>query len=280
LPISIRELLASASQRLRQAGVPSPELDAAWLLGFVTGLERIELLASSRDATASEAARFEQLLRRREQREPLQHLLQGTGFYGLDLRVSPAALIPRPETERLVELALQQLQGRPAPVVLDVGTGSGAIALAISAERRDAEVTASDISAAALQLARSNARRLGLAVKFIESDLLQDPEARAAAARADLLVSNPPYLPGADRAAAQPEVTFDPELALYAGADGLDIFHRLQAQAFTLLRPGAQLLLELDPRNVRQAQAAAGNWAGSEVFRDLTERERFLLLQR
>jgi release factor glutamine methyltransferase len=246
----------------------------------VTGLQRHDLLLERRTITDAEAAHFEALLRRREQREPLQHIVRGTGFYGLDLLAGPQALIPRPETERLVELALQQLQHRRRPAVLDIGTGSGAIALAISSERRDATVTASDVSPAALQLARKNAQQLGLAVTLIESDLLLAPAAAQAARKSDLLVSNPPYLPAADRHAVQPEVAFDPPLALYAGEDGLDVYRRLQQQAFALLRPGAQLLLELDPRNVRQAQAEADSWAAADVLADLADRERYLLLER
>jgi release factor glutamine methyltransferase len=278
---AIHELLARAADRLYCAGVPSPAVDATRLLGFVTGLERSELLVTRRALTEAELTQFAALLRRREQREPLQHIVHGTGFYGLELETSPAALIPRPETERLVEIALQRLQGRLRPEVLDVGTGSGAVALAIKAERPDAAVTGSDIAPAALQLARTNAARLGLDVTFIESDLLETEAAARTARRVDLLVSNPPYLPAADRLAAQPEVAFDPALALYAGPDGLDVFRRLQRQAFELLRPGAQLLLELDPRNVRLAatEAEAQGWTGSEVLRDLAERERFLLLQ-
>lgn len=265
---------------MQLAGIPSPDVDAQLLLGFVTELQRSDLLLQSRKVTAAEAARFEELLQRRMQREPLQHIMQSTGFYGLDLLVGPQALIPRPETELLVELALQQLQHVERPAVLDVGTGSGAIALAISSERPDATVTASDVSAEALQLARANAARLGLNVTFLQADLLAGEAVSAAARHADLLVSNPPYLPAADQSEAQPEVTFDPVLALYAGQDGLDVYRRLQQQAFALLRPGAKLLLELDPRNVRLAQTEAYEWTASKVLADLTDRERYLLLER
>lgn len=280
LQAPLRELLTRTAARLRAAGVPSPETDAALLLGAVTGLNRTSLMLARRSATNAELAQLETLTRRREQREPLQHILRSSGFYGLELLSTPAALIPRPETERLVEIALQQLQRCAAPVVLDVGTGSGAIALALASERLDSIVYASDVSPEALALARDNAERLQLNVRFLLADLLDGDEIAALAARADLLVSNPPYLPDGDRVGLQREVEFDPALALFAGPDGLDVFRRLERQAFALLQSEAQLLVELDPRNVRQARQLAVHWQQATVLRDLTERERFLLLSR
>lgn len=223
------------------------------------------------------AERLEHMVQRRLQREPLQ-LITGTAhFWGLELHTAAGVLIPRPETERLVELALQRLAGHRAPRVLDVGTGSGAIALAIKHERPDASVAATDVSAAALSLAARNAAQLGLELELLQADLLTGAAADRAAA-ADLVVSNPPYLPAADSDAVSPEVRHDPATALYAGADGLDLYRQLLQQAAELLKPDAWLLIELDPRNVHAAAAAAHDWSVVRVEADLAGRERFLLL--
>ena len=191
-------------------------------------------------------------------------------------------LIPRPETELLVELALARLAGTAAPRIVDVGCGSGAIGLALAHERPDALVTGTDISPAALALAARNAQRLGLRLELLQSDLLTAPAVQKAARAAHLIVSNPPYLPAADVHGAFPEVLAEPAEALYSGPDGLEAFRRLLEQAGGLLQAGAALLVELDPRNVRAAAAAASPrlWLPGSVTADLAGRERFLLLER
>lgn len=297
-----------AIARLGAAGVESPAASADALLEHCTGIGRLEALTGGRELDAGQLARLEELLRRREAREPLQHITGTTHFHGLELKSSPAALVPRPETEVLVELALVELAaarpGAPARqpgagleplsgaglvrlpgvgperlTVLDIGTGTGAIALALAGARPDARVIGTDVSRAALGLAGENARRLGLDVAFLHSDLLAAPTVVALARQAALIVSNPPYLPAADRAAVEPEVGFDPAEALYAGHDGLDVFRRLEVQAAELLPPGAVLLLELDSRNVHAARAGAGKrWRELEILSDLAGRERFLRL--
>ncbi len=254
-------------------GVPSPLPEARALLMHVLGLDWAGLvLASGRVPSPAEAEHLEALTLRRLAREPLQHLLGEVEWGGLHLRVSPAALIPRPETETLLNLALEALADRENPLVLDVGTGSGALALGLRAARPDARVTATDISPEALALARCNAVHLGLEVRFMQADLLQDVSGRF-----HLIVSNPPYLPDADRERAQPEVRHDPDLALYGGADGLRLARRLVAQAPAHLEAGGALLLELDPRNVGvlAAEMTASGWS-VQVQPDLTGRERFL----
>lgn len=218
------------------------------------------------------------MVARRLTREPLQYITGSAGFYGLELKVDSRALIPRPETERLVELALERIRHRDRPAVLDVATGSGAIALAIKAECPEASVLASDISAEALELAAENATRLGLEIQFRQADLLTGLEAQLR--QADLLISNPPYLPESDRSRVSAEVQRDPDQALYAGEDGLDVFNRLLSQAGPLLRSGSWLLVELDPRNVHAAAEAAATFGTVSVEQDLAGRERFLLLHR
>lgn len=273
------ELLHRTRQQLQEAGIESAAAEAVLLLEAATGLERHAQLLSAEPVSTAQLATLSRLLSRRLQREPLQLILGRTHFYGLELKVAPGVLIPRPETETLVELSLQFLQGSREPLVIDVGSGSGAIALAVRAERPDARVIATDLSAAALQLAADNARRLDLPLQLVQSDLLQDETLQAAAASADLIISNPPYLPDSDRVRVSEEVQADPDSALYAGTDGLDVFRRLLEQARALLPAGSGLHVELDPRNVRQAAALAGDWSESRVAADLSGRERFLLLR-
>ena len=268
-------LLRQVRERLAAAGIDSAAAEAYLLIEAATGLDRMALLTGSGPASAAQLERLEGLLKRRENREPLQLIVGHAHFHDLQLEVAPGVLIPRPETEVLVELALKRLKLLAAPAVIDVGPGSGAIALSIAKARPDATVLATDVSPAALELAGRNAARLGLDVAFRQADLLGG---LGEAAGLDLLVSNPPYLPDSDRAELSPEVRQDPELALFAGEDGLGIFRRLLRQAGELLKPGAAVLLELDSRNVRQAaaEAQAGPWEQVRVLPDLTGRERFL----
>lgn len=279
--MTLAEALKMAVARLERAGLPSAGAEASALLEALLELSRSDLLLSrGRPLSAAQEAELERWLARREAGEPLQHILGVSHFYGLTLRVTPDVLIPRPETERLVELGLSVLAGTTRPKVLDVGTGSGAVALAVKAERPDAEVRATDLSAAALSVASANAARLGLDIRFVRADLLALPDVQAFAREVALLISNPPYLPEADRAWLSPEVRRDPLEALFSGRDGLAHFRTLSAQALPLLQPGAVCLLELDPRNVTQAHAESGAWAEASVYPDLTGRERFLLLKR
>lgn len=278
--MTLREAQALAEARLKAAGIDSYAAEASLLLQYLCGLSRGELaLASQQPLSAAQVETLQQWLSRRAAREPLQHIVGFAHFYGLELTVSPAVLIPRPETELLVWQALKRLAGLAQPKVLDIGTGSGAIALAIKRERPDAQVMACDISAAALAVASANAARLKLEVTLIKSDLLAEPRVAAFAKGAQLVTANLPYLPEADRGSLSPEVGYDPPLALYGGADGLALFWRCEAELKALLTPGAQALFELDPRNLAQASAARG-WRRAERFCDLAGRERFLLLER
>jgi len=278
--MTLAEARRHLSSRLEEAGVESPEAEALLLLEAATGLPRAELLLSWQRPMAPGC--FETLrgwLRRRERREPLQHILGTAPFYGLELEVTPAVLIPRPETERLVELCLQEIRGRKNPRVMDVGTGSGAVALAVKCERPDAVVMATDLSLPALAVARRNAARYRLGVRFVRADLLEREEVRSFARHLDVMVANPPYLPESDRSRVAAEVRYDPEGALYSGPGGLDHFRRLQEQARALLPSRATLLLELDPRNVIIARRESAAWVESKVLDDLTGRPRFLKLR-
>lgn len=279
--LSVAEARRIALRRLEVAGVERPVPEVLALLEAATGLERSQLLLDpERQLAPDERRRLLGMLRRRVAREPLQHILGTAPFYGLELAVDASVLVPRPETERLVELVLLELAGVERPRVLDIGTGSGAVALAIRAERPDAEVLASDVVPEAVTLARRNAERLGLPVRVLRSDLLAGGEVAAFAAACDALIANLPYLPAADTATLQEEAGRDPALALYGGADGLRVVRRLIRQASRLVRSGTLLALELDPRNVRRARRVMVAWREARVEPDLTGRERFLLARR
>ncbi len=276
----LKDALVAAERRLGAAGVASPRAEALLLLEAAIGVARGELLTQlDRPLRADEGGALAELLRRRVAREPLQHILGEAPFYGLMLSVSGDVLVPRPETERLVEIVLGELaddSGR----VLDVGCGSGAIALALKAERGDLEVWGTDVSTAALAVARQNAQRLGLDVKFLRSDLLADAEAARGAASCIALVSNPPYLPDSDRESLPAEVLSDPDLALFAGADGLDLARRLLKQARSLLPPRALFALELDPRNARELAEGMHDFSSVRLASDLSGKLRFVIARR
>ena len=220
--MTVAEALNMSEERLQDAGLETPQTEALALLGYLLNLSRSELyLSRARVLTPTETERLEGWLERRVFHEPLQHITGVAPFYGLELRVTPDVLIPRPETERLVELGLHAVKGFPQPKIIDVGTGSGAVALALKNERPDAVVWATDLSERALEVAVKNAERLNLDIHFTLSNLLTAPEVQAFTRSADLLISNPPYLPDADAAWLSPEVQRDPPEALFSGEDGL-----------------------------------------------------------
>ncbi len=282
--VTVGDAVRSVHVELAAAGVASPDVDARWLLEAVTGLTRAEqVLERTRALAPDEVERLVAWTRRRSGREPLQLVLGVAPFYGLDLQVRSGVLVPRPESERLVERVLDELRGVDAPRILDVGTGSGAIALALAAARPDAVVTACDIDPTAVLVARANATALGLPVTVWPSDLLVHPAVRAAAAEAHVVVANLPYLPEGDRDALPPELGFEPPTALFAGADGLDVARALAQQVAGRLRPGASVWWELDPRHVDRFAAelvASGAWGSVGVSDDLAGRRRFVTAHR
>jgi release factor glutamine methyltransferase len=239
-------LLAEASATLGAAGVAAPEWDAERLLRHVLGWDRAALIANPEHVVSGpEEERLRSLVRRRAVREPLQYILGTQAFWKHEFLVTPAVLIPRPETELLVETALELLEGVDKPVIVDVGTGSGCIALSLAFERPDAEVHATDISEPALEVARENARRLGLEgrVAFHHGDLLE-PVA-GLEGRVDLIVSNPPYVDPAERDTLAPEVRdHEPATALFA-ADVMAYPARLAGAAREALRTGGCLVVEI-----------------------------------
>jgi release factor glutamine methyltransferase len=268
---TVAAVLRAAAARLGQEEGPD---DAAILLTEVLGVSRAWLVAHGSDPIDPlAAARFEHLVVRRVAGEPIAYLIGRRGFHSLELDVGPAVLIPRPETELLVELALERMRDDRAVEVADLGTGSGALALAIAVARPQARLLASDASAAALAVAKANAQRLGLAnVAFVEGSWWVPLAGR----RFDLIVSNPPYIALDDPHLDAGDLRFEPRSALVAGADGLDDLRLLAAGAPAYLKSGGALLVEhghTQGEAVRALFAAAG--LGSvATHRDLEGRDR------
>lgn len=240
-------MLAEVRDTLSRAQVSDPGRHAEWMLQEALGVERSSLYAYP-ERRVPEAAR-EQLrawVRRRRAGEPLQYILGKASFRNLSLRVTPQVLIPRPETEEVVEEALRRIKNVENPSVLDVGTGSGCIALSIKQECTEAEVTAAENSRAALELARHNAEELGLAVRFVEADMLAEDFAGRLPAPFDLVVCNPPYVLERERRELPAEVyKHEPHEALFAGEDPLRFYRALARHLGVLLRTGAVVVVEI-----------------------------------
>jgi release factor glutamine methyltransferase len=247
---TIAEALGDAARLLRAAGVREARREAGSLLAHALGRDRAYLFTHDEERLAGpESSAFLGLVERRASGEPLQYVTGRQEFYGLDFEVTPDVLIPRPETELLVEAALEVLRGRAAPLVCDVGTGSGCIAVALLHERADARALALDISAAALRVARRNAERHGVSPRM--ETLLSDcfealRDGGRAGARFPLVVSNPPYIAEGELAGLQREVRdHEPRAALTPGGDGLSVIRRLVSEAPGFLEPGGHLLFEI-----------------------------------
>ncbi len=281
---TVRAALRWASEQLSQAGVDSPAADAERLVQHALGATRLDLyLHPDRPITPPERACLVDALRRRCSRAPLQHLTGETEFWSLPFFVNDAALIPRPETETLVEAALARLSGAPRPRVADVGTGSGCLAVSLARSLPESLVVATDASPAALRVARINALRNGVGdrVRLVAGDLF-DPFGPSA--RFDAVVSNPPYVRRDEIETLQPEVRdHEPRLALDGGEDGLSVHRRLAACAGRHLLPGGWLALEV---GAGQSGPVAEMLKASEAFeeaachRDLTGVERVLVARR
>ena len=286
---TIKRVLDWTSGYLERKGDEHPRLSAEWLLAAVTGLSRVELYVNfDRPLEAAELSRMHEAIERRAAGEPLQYVTGEMPFRHIVLKCERGVLIPRPETEILVEAALEGVDaaGEKDVRVLEVGTGTGCVALSIASERSGTHVVATDLSERAVLLARRNREALGLdeVVDVVECDLASgvDPELMGTFS---VLVSNPPYIPTRVLAEEVPaEVRdFEPELALDGGADGLDVFRRLLALAPVALAPGGMLAVELFEGALDAAAELAraqGGWASVEVREDLTRRPRVLVAVR
>ena len=272
---TVLEVLRATTEYFARHGVENPSLNAEHLIAHVLGKKRIELyMEFDRPLGERELAPLRELMRRRAAGEPLQHLLGTVEFHGRVFATDARALIPRPETELLMERILQEPLPE-APRILDVGTGSGVIALTLAAERPAAEVTAVDVSPEALALARENAARLGLTecVHFLQSDLLDSVEGQF-----DLIAANLPYIPGGEIASLSREVQRDPRLALDGGPIGTEMVARLIDQARAHLKPGGRLVLEIghDQAEPLAAELARQNYRDIRPVADYQNILRFL----
>lgn len=268
-PLCVRDAVALAAEKLAGVG-EYPKRDAELLLRHVLEQNRAWLLTHPEaQLTSQQIILYDELVRRRRSHAPMQYILGEQEFYGLRLRVTPAVLIPRPETEHLVEAVLARLPFDRILQIADVGVGSGAVALALAAHLPLARVDALDVSASALAVAEENARSLGLAdrVHCRRSDLLME----APAVRYDCIASNPPYIAEGECLQAQ-VLHWEPHIALFAGADGLAIYRQLIPQAALHLAPNGLLALEVGAGQadaVTTLLAADGGWSGPEIVPDL-----------
>lgn len=250
----VLKILTWTKGYLAEKGVENPRLEAEWLLCEALSLDRVGLyLNFDKPLSDGELATFRGMVGRRAKREPLQYILGSQEFMGLDFQVSPAVLIPRHDTEVLVSEAAKR--GAKSRSILDIGTGSGCVAIALAKALPDAEVSSVDVSAAALAVARDNAQRNEAAVHFFQGSLFEP----FPGGRFDMIVSNPPYIPAADLATLQQEVRgYEPLNALDGGADGLDFYRRITEGAPDHLNPGGWLLFEVGAGQAPQVLALLG----------------------
>ncbi|GAB4229874.1 MAG: peptide chain release factor N(5)-glutamine methyltransferase [Acidobacteriota bacterium] len=277
---TVRELLGEAVRRLAAAGRPQPRLDAEVLLAHVLGVGRVWLLAHANDSTdASRAESFRRLVETVATGRPLQHILGRQEFYGREFLVDDSVLIPRPETEFVVELALRLLsRGRVA--VADVGTGSGCIGVTLACEHRQARVVGTDISRRALVVARRNACRWGVQERFLPVNT-RTLAALPVRPCLDLVVSNPPYVAVGDPAVEPSVARFEPREAVYAGPTGLEIHREILTEAAPRLRPQGHLVLEIGRGQVPALEELASQlgWTVVEILSDYAGIPRVMALQ-
>ena len=274
--MQLKDALRSAVAMLEDHRAGSPRMNAEVLLMFVLGCDRAYLYGHpERELSADEQARYEEALEQRARGIPSQYITGHQEFWGLDMIVSPAVLIPRPETEHLVEAVLDLCKTIERPRIVDVGTGSGCIALALASELPHAEVHATEISPEALEIARANAARLGLdrRVTFHGTDLLH-----GLAGRFDIVASNPPYVGESEYDKVQLEVRkFEPRSAVFAGPGGMDVIRRLAPQARGLLKPGGWLAMEIGFSQEAAVRDLLRDWRDVRTVPDLQGIPRVIL---
>jgi release factor glutamine methyltransferase len=275
---TVRDALVWTAEHFERTHVDDPRRSAEWLLSAATGLSRVELYAHfDRPLSEAERASYREAIERRAAGEPLQYVTGEMPFRHIVLKVRPGVFIPRPETEVLVDEVLAAIEGVADPVVVDLCTGSGAVAISIAHERTDARVYATEIVDATAEVARENAERCGVAerVTILVGDLYGSlPE--EIRGRVCAVAANPPYVPSADLADLPAEVgAFEPRIALDGGPDGLETVRRIVADARSWLAPGGLLAIETDTSTVKTAVNEMAAWyEGAEAIRDLTGRDR------
>jgi release factor glutamine methyltransferase len=282
--MTLRQALAAAATQLAvdEHLRATASRDAELLLLHVLQISRATLIAyPDRELLSDQQALYESLIRRRLQHEPIQYIIGQQEFYGLNFHVTPAVLIPRPETEHLVEAVLKLLPPNQPLKIADVGTGSGAIAIALAVHLPHATITALDISLDALAIAAANAREHAVAdrIRFLESDLLG--AVRADEEAFDAIVSNPPYIPETDRGSLHPQVRdHEPATALFAGETGLDIYRRLIPQAHNALKPNGLVALEIGHGQQIALTELLSGWQSVSFVEDLQQIPRIALARR
>jgi release factor glutamine methyltransferase len=274
-PMNLGVALKQGQKLLEDASIAAPRLTAEVLLAHAAGHDRVWLYAHSTDELREVWwIHYGRYLHERMQGKPTQYITGHQEFYGREFRVTPDVLIPRPETEHVIETALAR--SRNATSILDIGTGSGAIAVTLALET-SARVVATDISAAALRVASGNARDLNASVHFVACDL----GSAIASGSFDLVVSNPPYIPESDAPSLQTEVRdHEPAIALYGGTDGFDVYRRLIPEAGRLLKPGGWLVLEIGHQSGDAVRSMLQNWHHVDVVADLAKLPRVIVAQR
>jgi release factor glutamine methyltransferase len=276
--VTVLEAIQKSAEFLAKRGVDSPRLQAELLLAHRLKMPRMKLyLNFDRALSAEDTDTYREWIKRRSQREPLQHIIGTTSFCGYEIIVNRHALVPRPETEILAESGWTFLSTLNSASALDVGTGTGCIAIALAAKCPNAKISATDISPGALALAKENAVKNNVQIEFLGGDgfATLPPEARF-----DLIISNPPYIPTAEIETLQPEVRdFDPREALNGGADGLDFYRRFAAEAKNFLKPDGKIILEFGDGQAPAIRKIFENekWIVEAVKDDYSQRARILI---
>jgi release factor glutamine methyltransferase len=286
--LTIAEALYQASQKLSASGIANARLDAEVLLSHIAGRDRAWLITHTNDTLDNERrALFEGWIDRRARREPLQYILGNQEFWGLEFDVTPDVLIPRPETELVVESAVKAVKSADSQTtIVDLCTGSGCIAISLAKELGDTRIFAVDTSSRALAVARGNARKHGVSdrIRFLEGDLFEPLGELDLRGRVDVITANPPYIRSDDLSQLQPEVRdYEPEIALKAGPDGTEVQHRIIENAPGFLKKNGVLIMEM---GMGQAQALktipekTGSYATIEILKDLAGIERVIVARK
>jgi release factor glutamine methyltransferase len=285
--VTIAEAIQKAAKELSAHNVPNARLDAELLLRHTLGKDRAWLLAHMQDRLDDQGqSSFEQSIERRILREPLQYITGTQDFWGLPFSVTPDVLIPRPETEFVVEAALKAVSGLDTPVIVDLCTGSGCIAISLAKELPKARIFATDRSDRAVYMARENARKNGVAdrIRFLEGDLFGPLEEMDLRGRIDGIAANPPYVRSGELTTLQPEVRdFEPETALIAGPEGTEIAERIIHQAPEYLKPGGLLIMEMgigQAAALRKIIEHTHQFGPIEIVKDLAGIERVITAKR
>jgi len=282
--LSRKQVLSRGRARLLGAGVGVERREIEWMFMEASNCSMVDLTVyPEAEVSPGDQTCFDEMLNRRIAGEPLQYILGYTDFMGLRITVRPGVLIPRPETEGLVSTAVEQLQGMSNPVVLDVGTGSGCIALAVKSACPGARVIALDISEKALQIARSNARLLGLDIHVIRADLMDPATLENRVGEVDLILSNPPYIPAGEAIRMDRNVLdYEPNRALFAGPDGLDTYDPLCKMGTRLLKSAGWLMVEIHEEHGADVRRIFKRNTFSRVMvtKDLAGRDRYVIGQK